>query len=308
MEDNMKVIMEELKEIKSQTCKEKEILPAQIVTAQQKQSIWFDETKLAKVKAKPAESALVINKAVDADVDKRNQELIENIVIQSKVPVVKSYKNKEGNLVVLCDSSETRDSLKTQVQDSIDNIELTTPKEKRPAVSIVGLSREYMNNEVVDLLVKQNSFIQQFAQSNDIKDHISVFAVKPIRAQNGIYQAFARISKVLRQGISSHKDRLTIGLQTCRVYDQYHIKRCNKCQSYGHYYKDCQSTPICAKCSGPHSTRDCSEHIIKCTNCMKEELPVDQCNHRADDEKCPTLNKRQQRMKKMYETEINLNF
>ena len=59
-----------------------------------------------------------------------------------------------------------------------------------------------MNNEVIDLLVKQNSFIQQFAQSNDINDHISVFAVKPIRAQNGVYQAFARISKVLRQGFS----------------------------------------------------------------------------------------------------------
>ena len=67
-------------------------------------NIWQDTDKLASVKAKPAESVLVINKATDSLVDKSNMDLVENMVVENRIPVTKSFKNRKGNLVVVCDS------------------------------------------------------------------------------------------------------------------------------------------------------------------------------------------------------------
>ena len=54
------------------------------------------------------------------------------------------------------------------------------------------------HDEIVDMLTQQNGFIKQFSVVNNIKDHIKIFAVKPLRGNRDIYQAFARVSSVLR--------------------------------------------------------------------------------------------------------------
>ena len=300
LEENMDRINSELKKITELvTPKEAAVKPSTAPSDQRKSNIWFDEEKLASVKAKPAESVLVINKGANSTVDKTNQDLVENMVVQGKIPVTKAYKNKEGNFVVVCDSTETRNTLKDQVHASNNNIELKTPREKRPAISIVGLAKNYENQEVVDLLVKQNIFLRQFSMGNNINDHISVFAVKRVRGKEGVYQAFARVSQLLRQGLRTFKDKVILGLSTCTIYDQFHVKRCNNCQSFGHYYKNCSHPAhVCAKCGGNHSTRECQSEDIMCTNCSK--AGVEQCNHRADDQKCPTLCKIQDKMRKSY--------
>ena len=58
------------------------------------------------------------------------------------------------------------------------NIEMRTPKEIRLVISIVGRSKNYKSEDVVDMLVQQNNFLKQFSESN-IQEHIKVFAVKP---------------------------------------------------------------------------------------------------------------------------------
>ena len=85
----------------------------------------------------------------------------------------------------------------------------------------------------------------------------------------------------------------------CKIYDQYHVKRCNNCQSFGHFYKDCSNQAVvCANCGGNHSTRDCTSRTSKCVNCVKEGGPIAECEHRADDAGCPSLRKQQEKMKK----------
>ena len=212
---------------------------------------------------------------------------------------MKSHKNKDGNLVVVCDSVESRDELKDKVHASINNIEMKTPKEKRPAISIVGLSKKHDNQEVVDLLIKQNNFLKQFSTSNKIDEHMTVFSVKPIRGNPDVYQAFARVSQELRRGLRTYKDRVTLGLSTCRIYDQYHVKRCNNCQSFGHYFRNCPTPDnhFCSNC-GSDQSMDCQSTNYVCTNCVKAELHDDECKHCAHDQKCPTLLRAQEKMKK----------
>ena len=129
------------------------------------------------------------------------------------------------------------------------------------------------------MLVQQNNFLRQFSQGNNIDDHINVFTVKPIRGKTDVFQAFARISQLLREGFRTFKDKITLGLSTCKIYDQYHVKRCNNCQTFGHYYRNCPSPEVnvCAKCGAAHPTRECVSPTPRCINCVKAAVPNDDC-------------------------------
>ena len=152
----------------------------------------------------------MVNKALDPGVDKTNTDLVENMVIESRIPVKRSFTNKNGNLVVVCDSEESRNELKEKVSASNNDIEMRTPKENRPVISIVGLSKNYEKEEVVDLLQKQNYFLSQYSTKNEINDHIKVFSVKPLRGNQDIFQAFARVSKVVRLGFKTFNDKVAV--------------------------------------------------------------------------------------------------
>ena len=139
-----------------------------------------------------------------------------------------------------------------------EEIIINTPKEKIPFITIVGLPKRYEKEEVINMLIMQNGFIKKFAVSNRIEDHITFYAIRSLKNNPECFQAFANISTTLREGFRQFKDKVTLGLTMCKIYERYHIKRCYNCQKFGHYIKDC-STPevhICALCSENHSTKD----------------------------------------------------
>ena len=47
-----------------------------------------------------------------------------------------------------------------------------------------------------------------------------------------------------------------------------------------------------------HPTRECDSNLEKCTNCVKDGLPIEQCSHRADFMNCPTMMKAQEKLRK----------
>lgn len=320
MERNMDLITTELIEIKELLSKSTTTLPttanttatatasaAELASAasnrndaeiQIDSNIWNNTEKLATVKAKPAESVLIINKSIDAETDKTNMEIVESAVIESRIPIKKSFKSMNGNLVVVCNSAESRDALKNQLSTENRGMEMRSPSENRSVISIVGLTKNYNKEEVIDLL-KQNYFLGQFAENNEIHDHIKVITVKPLKGREDVFQAFVRVSKIVRQGFKTFNDKITMGITTCKIYDQYNVKRCNNCQGYGHFYKDCPTsqTSVCANCGNNHSTRDCTSSTKHCVNCMKAKVTDSDCEHRSDDPKCPTLCKQQEKVK-----------
>ena len=261
----------------------------------QSMNIWNDADRLSTVKAKPAESVLIISKSPDSVVDRTNKDLVESTVIENKILVKKSFKSQNGNLVVVCDSAESRDVLKDQVTAANGEIEMRTPNEIRPVVSIVGLTKNYEKDEVIELL-KQNYFLSQFAANNELQEHIKVLTVKPLKGNQEVFQAFVRVSKVVRQGFKTYKDKVTMGITSCKIYDQYQVKRCNNCQGFGHFYKNCPNpqTNVCAKCGENHATKNCISQTLHCVNCAKADL---ECDHSSDDLKCPSLHHQQEKLK-----------
>lgn len=48
------------------------------------------------------------------------------------------------------------------------------------------------------------------------------------------------------------------------------VTQCYNCQSFGHIAKNCNKTPKCVKCAGPHPTKECKKSLDtapECTNC-----------------------------------------
>ena len=230
----------------------------------------------------PAEPMLVLNNSEGV------VETVEKAIVENSIPVTKSSKNNSGNLVVVCDSHDSCEKLQNIISSKDENVEMRSTTKKKPSITIVGFSKQFNKEEIVSQMVSQNQYVKQFSTVNDINEHIEIHDIKPTRSKPSVFQAFASVSEVLRKGFGNYYDKVTIGLTNCRIYDRFHVKRCNNCQVIGHYYKECPTPtePSCAKCSLKHQTQSCTVTDYKCINCSKAGRVA---NHSAFDPKCPAV-------------------
>ena len=103
-------------------------------------------------------------------------------------------------------------------------------------------------------------------------------------------------------GVVQNKDKIFVDLQAHRVVDRFYVKRCNNCQKFGHYERECEEEQRCGYCCGTHLSKDCQEiqgdnhEQFKCINCKDEGK--DPSKHSAMWHKCPTYLERQKKLKK----------
>ena len=124
--------------------------------------------------------------------------------------------------------------------------------------------------------------------------HFKIHSVKPLKNNPEKFQAFASVSECLREGFRRAKDKLLMRVNTCKTYDRRQTKRCNNCQKFGHFVANCP-TPneaSCGKCSGSHSSNDCTATDRGCINCKRNNLEYN--SHSAFYHKCPMLVKYQE--------------
>ena len=58
------------------------------------------------------------------------------------------------------------------------------------------------------MLAAQNEFIKIFQIQNEMAEHFKIHVVKPCRNNPSVYQVFASVSSVFREGLKSNKDRV----------------------------------------------------------------------------------------------------
>ena len=156
--------------------------------------------------------------------------------------------------------------------------------------------------------MRQNPYISHCLEADS--SLFDVLSVKPLRANQNIKQAIIRLSDDIRIAIRDNNNRLFFGLLSCQVYDQLYIKRCNKCQGFGHYSKTCKNQVFCGFCAAPrHETQECDNKdknsqeknnlmpAYCCINCKKSGLSVDSCKHAAFSTECPSYRIQQEKLK-----------
>ena len=97
-------------------------------------------------------------------------------------------------------------------------------------------------------------------------------------------------------------NRIFMELSSLRIVDRFYIKRCNRCQGFGHYAKDCSQDQVCGYCcASDHSSSGChkkveSKNYYSCINCKKSNRNSD--GHSTHWMKCPTYLELQDKLKK----------
>ena len=112
-----------------------------------------------------------------------------------------------------------------------------------------------------------------------------------------LFKAIVRVSEDVQNAIERSRNKLNIGLTSCPVYDDFFIRRCNKCQGLNHWKEDCpQSSPvICGKCSEDHETQSCTSDVVKCANCAKHSYA--DTSHKTSYYKCRVYVEAQEKLK-----------
>ena len=292
LEDKMLGIDKQLEEIKKLLSgKGRTNTMVQGEDAPPKDNLWNNKERLEKVRAPEPKARLIISKDTDERKNKEARKVIEKVLIENEISLAETHQNKDGDLVLICDSKDAREELKQLVQTASQEIVMSSPNTKLDAITIVGLLSEYGKEEVVKCIKTQNGFVKQFATLNKLDDHLKIHVIKPLKNNPNTFQVFASVSPVLRDGLRHHKDRIIIGVVSCKIYDRQQVLRCNNCQHFGHFAKQCPTPeePFCAKCSGNHRTDSCTGNDRKCINCMrKNETDV---NHSVYYHGCPSTAK-----------------
>ena len=139
---------------------------------------------------------------------------------------------------------------------------------------------------------------KQFAQNKQVKELMNnghTFKILFIKTPHGKFmhhQVVALVSPEIREVISAHGNRLYIGLISAKVYDQFYVKCCIKCNCFGHYKADCDKPTACGFCSSEeHESESCQKKtsdnhsVFKCVNCKRVGLVFE--GHSASWSKCP---------------------
>lgn len=288
LEGQMSGVDKKLNEIMTALIKRNDTAAVKKTSSVPKDNIWSDKERLANVKAPEPKAVLVINKSADPEKNVKNQEEVERIIVNNAISLAETHKNKNGDLVLVCQSEGVRNELRNLVETSNDDIQMNSPKTKQHSVTIVGLSKEVSKEELMNM-ISLNEYIKTFGIRNKLEDHIKIHIIKPLRNKPTVFQAFVSVSPILRKGIGEHNDKIVIGVTSCKVYDRKQTKRCNNCQKYGHFANHCPNptTPHCGKCSEKHRTDQCNSEERKCINCVRNLYA--ETDHPVFYHKCPAL-------------------
>ena len=241
-------------------------------------SVWHDNNRVKNMrsslvmKAKPGEQ----NSTVDLD-------RVKSLAIENKIAVAKIGVSQTGHTFVQCPSVQDRDKLQPLLSADFGNKDVVVLKEKLPHVSIVDIAKSQgddisstgFKDELLKQIRNQNHQVDTLIESGH---EFEILFVR-LGRDTSKCTAVARVSCKIRDVIRTNRNKLFIGICSCRVFDRFFVKRCNKCQGFGHYKGECTNQEVCGYCGGEHSSENCELKEtndfakLKCVNCKKMNLP-----------------------------------
>ena len=154
----------------------------------------------------------------------------------------------------------------------------------------------------MEKLKKQNTTIKQKIEGGSEFTIVYCTKSKDENPDRINFQVVARVSEDIRMAIKEGGDRMYSELGSYKVVDRFYVKRCNKCQHFGHYEKDCDKEECCGYCRKNHKSNECQEvqsgdfENYECVNCQRNGK---QCKgHSSLWHKCPIYLEQQKKLKK----------
>ena len=260
-------------------------------------NVWNDSQRVDRLKH------LIALKKTD-DGEKVDPKKLERIIVENGIKVHKTFELKKStDTGVVLNSKEDADFLIEKLENELPQHRVSLVSNRIPSITIVGLEREFSNEELTNMIVNQNPGIKAIRESSNTSPAdgtLDIVKIQPLRNNSTVFKAIVRVSNLIRSVISKQGDRLFMGSKTCKVYDFVFALRCYNCQVFGHHSRDCKEDPACAHCAGNHETRLCGKKslrdVVKCKNCS--DANKSDTAHEASSYECPFfLEKRNSIMK-----------
>ena len=268
----------------------------EIPRAEEKEQAWSNSKRVARMKA----SLCIKPKGAPVDLEK-----VEEVVAANSIQVSKTVVKDNGDVYVELPSIENREKLTPLLsEEAFAGNEVVNVKSKLPSISILNVKHFTTKEEFIEKVKLQNPTIKDLLENGT--EFSIVFAKEPKEDANShrrkFHQVVARVSEDVRQAIKKNNDKIYIDLCAHNVVDRFFVKRCNKCQKFGHYEKDCHEHACCGYCKGNHLSKDCMDvqegdsANYKCINC--DRGGKESTGHSTHWHKCPTYMELQKKVKK----------
>lgn len=217
---------------------------------------------------------------------------IKNKISPTNIAVKNIRKATKGAIVIQCDNSPSCDILKDSVIKKLgENYIVNVPTLLNPRLKIINVSVKHSESVIQELIRKQNDFIPE---NSDLK-LITILDKSTKERQNYTY-IFE--TDPTTYNVLLNREKITIGWDRCRVFENIHISRCFKCLGFNHKAKECTRLRMCLKCSQDHDIKECKSTREECGNCrwanenLKMELNTE---HHANSWDCKVLQRRVER-------------
>ena len=237
---------------------------------------------------------------------KADMEKINKIVTDNNLQVNNIGVSQTGNTFIHCPTEDASKTLQTHIQTELVGHVVHSLQDPLPSISIAGVTKTEWDplhvtpdgiTNFIQRLRGQNPFLEGLMTDGE---SFKVIFMKPPSGDYKNFQIVARTSPKIRDAITARWNRLFIGSTSVRVYDRFYVKRCNKCNKFGHYKDKCENLPSCGICGADgHESETCDHKTetsrFSCVNCKRENLP--QTGHNATSRKCPAYMTAQKKLK-----------
>ena len=228
-----------------------------------------------------------------------NMEKVEELVTNNNIQVTKAVVKENGDVYIDMPSQENRERITPLLNDeAFTQNQVVSLKSKLPTITILNVNEFTTKEAFIETVKNQNHKIKEKIDAGS--EFTVVFSNK--RSNDNKFQVVARVSEEIRKVIKLEGDKIYNGLGTNRVVDRFYIKRCNKCQQFGHYERDCENELCCGYCRKNHKSTECQEVApgdhdkYECNNCHRNDKPS--LGHSSIYHKCPTYIEMQKKLKK----------
>lgn len=164
-------------------------------------------------------------------------------------------------------------------------METRTQARANPLIQVLGIQNKLSNAELIRDIATRNQLMEEEMKLQHVYG-------RGEGTRNAKIQVTARMyAKVMET------KRLFVGYQRLSVRDDFNLRKCWKCNGYGHNAgkngENCRRQLACGKCAGAHETKKCNDQEKKeCINCIysnKFSGKKKKTDHAADDtQKCET--------------------
>ena len=219
---------------------------------------------------------------------------VKNLANVNHIQVNNTITKENGDVIVNMPTIESQEKFLPILNSGqlTGNVTVKVPK-KLPTISIGNIT-EFDNPELfIEKVKAQNPKIKEKIENGSHFEIIHTRKPTDLSTTGSKFiQVIARVSEDIRSAIKVNGDKIFTDLVSHKVLDRFYIRRCNKCQRYGHYQNTCSNSECCAYCkSAEHKSSECPLKIAsqisqyKCVNC--EESGKDAMGHSAHWSKCP---------------------